>query len=353
MYKDKILELKKELGDDLCIMGHHYQNDSVMAYVDKSGDSLELARMIENIQSKHIVFCGVYFMAEGSLLLAKEGQHVHLPNEEADCVMAQMVPEHILENVLTNLNNSKTHLVIPIAYVNTSLEVKSIVGKFGGAVCTSANAAKMLQWAIDKAKSEAKKVGKIGSVLFLPDASLAQNTANKIDFPKEDIMTLNVRNNGDDINASILKDRTELLLWPGCCAVHAKLKPKYIEEMRKEHKDCVIALHPECSPESVDMADFAGSTSALIKLANECEDNTTLIIGTEFNLVNRLAIRHKDRLNILPLKRVECSNMAKITEENLYFKLLEIKNNTVEPFSIDMNLKENALKSLQRMLDAC
>ncbi len=353
MYKDKILALKKELGKDLCILGHHYQSDSVMPYVDKFGDSLELARMMDSINAKHIVFCGVYFMAEGSVLLAKDNQFVHLPDENADCVMAQMVPAHLLDKVLTKLNNSKTHCVIPIAYVNTSLAVKAIVGKFNGAVCTSANAPTMLQWALDTAKKEASKQGKIGSVLFLPDANLAQNTAKLINFPKENILKLDIRKNAENISENILKDVPQIFLWPGCCAVHAKLQVEHVENIRKEHKDAIIALHPECAPSIVDLADYAGSTSFIIKLAKESKDNSTLVIGTEYNLVNRLANEHNGRINIIPLKRIECSNMAKITEENLYNKLVEIKNNTVKPFSIDTSLKKDALKSLQNMLDAC
>ncbi len=353
MYKDKILELKKELGKDLCIMGHHYQSDNVMPYVDKFGDSLELARMMDTIDAKHIVFCGVFFMAEGSVLLAKEGQCVHLPDENADCEMAQMVPAPLLDTVLTKLNNSKTHVVIPIAYVNTSLAVKALVGKFNGAVCTSANAPKMLQWALDTAKKEGEKQGKIGSVLFLPDANLAKNTAKLINFPSDNILKLDVSDNAKNVTTSILKEEAQILLWPGYCPVHEELEVKHVEAIKKEYKDAVIALHPECNPSIVDLADYAGSTSFLIKLAKESPDNSTLVIGTEYNLVNRLTNLHKGRVNIIPLKRIECIDMAKITEERLYNKLLEIKNNTAKPFSIDTSLKKDALTSLQNMLDAC
>ncbi len=351
MYRDKILELKKELGSDLCIMGHHYQNDDVMQYVDKAGDSLELSRMMDSIDAKHIIFCGVNFMAEGAVLLAKEGQYVHIPDPKADCVMAQMVPAPLLDKVLTELNSSSKQKVIPLAYVNTPLAVKAIVGKHGGAVCTSANAKNMLQWAVNSASDAGNAETTVNAVLFLPDANLAQNTAKQLNISASLLRKLDIRKDGANIIAPS-KNETEVLMWPGCCAVHARLRPEHIEKARKEYPNATIALHPECAPELVDLADCAGSTSFLIKLAEEAADGSTLIIGTEVNLVKRLAKKHAGRVNILSLKEIECSNMKKITEENLYQKLVEIKEGKAIPFAIDTSLKENALLSLTRMLEA-
>ncbi len=346
MIKDTVMALKAELGDSLFVLGHHYQNDEVMQYVDKAGDSLELARMMDDINAKHIVFCGVNFMAETATLLAREGQYVHIPDEKADCVMAQMVPADRLEKVLTKLN-SGNNTVIPVAYVNTPLAVKAVVGKFGGAVCTSANAKTMLKWALD----EAQKSNENGSVLFLPDANLAENTANLLGISSDKLEKLNIRQNGDLVACDETKEGM-IYLWPGCCAVHARLTVEDIKKARAQYPDAKIVLHPECSPQLVNIADYAGSTSFIIKLADELPENETLIIGTEVNLVDRLTKQYPNK-NILPLKRIACSNMAKITEENLYAKLLEIKNNTAQPFAIDNSLKENALLSLTRMLNAC
>lgn len=342
-FKAEIEALKKELGKDLCIMGHHYQSDDVIDFVDRVGDSLELARMVDTIDAKHIVFCGVNFMAEGTCLLTKEGQEVHIPDEKADCVMAQMTPAHLLDTILAKLN--KKAKVIPIAYVNTPLAVKAIVGKYGGAVCTSANAQKMLAWAL-------KEAGEDGSVLFLPDANLATNTADILNISREKLTRLDIRKNGENLlfNPSV---GGQILLWPGCCAVHAKLKEEHIHQAREKYPHATIVLHPECSPNIVKLADYAGSTSFIIKLAEEMPDNATLIIGTEVNLVNRLAKQHAGRIHIHSLKDIACSNMAKITQENLYQKLKEIKEERALPFTIDTSLKENALLSLTRMLEAC
>ncbi len=343
---DKIMNLKQELGSDLCIMGHHYQNDKVMQYVDKAGDSLELARMMDAITAKHIVFCGVNFMAETATLLANEGQSVHIPNPNADCDMALMVPAKLLDKVLTKLN-SLDKKVIPIAYVNTPLDVKAIVGKFGGAVCTSANAKTMLKWGLE----EAEKHGENAAVLFLPDANLAQNTAKQLGISKDKIKKLDITQEGDILDFD-KNDTNKILLWPGYCPVHEILSLEDIQKARSTYPDCKIVLHPECPPLLVDNADFAGSTSYIIKLAGEMEENSTLFVGTEVNLVDRLAKKYSNK-NIFSLKRIACHDMAKITEKNLYEKLVQIKENNVQAFEIDDSLRENALLSITRMLEIC
>ncbi len=341
-----IQKLKDELGSELFILGHHYQSDAVMQHVDKAGDSLELARLMDQIDAKHIVFCGVNFMAETATLLAKENQFVHIPTMEADCVMAQMVPAKTLDKVLTKLN-AGTRKVIPLAYVNTPLDVKAVVGKFGGAVCTSANAKTMLQWALDEAQKDCEN----GSVLFLPDGNLAQNTAKLLGISPEKFERLNIRQQGELLNVDD-SQKGQILLWPGCCAVHARLTVENMEQARAKYPNCKIVLHPECAPALVDIADYAGSTSFIIKLAKELKEDETLIIGTEVNLVDRLAKEYPNK-KIFALKDIACSNMAKITEENVCSKLQEIKENKAKPFEIDDNLRENALLSLTRMLAAC
>ena len=152
LYTDKVKELKQKLGSSLVIMGHHYQQDEIIQHVDLAGDSLQLAQMIDGIDAEHIVFCGVHFMAESACLLAKKGQKIYLPDMNASCLMAEMVPAKALDIVIEKiLKHGKK--VVPLAYVNTSLAVKTIVGKHGGAVCTSANAKKMLEWAYSQGDS--------------------------------------------------------------------------------------------------------------------------------------------------------------------------------------------------------
>ena len=150
--------LKKQLGANLCIMGHHYQNDAIVRHCDITGDSLELARRVPGIEAAHIVFCGVYFMGESAALLAKPGQSVHLPSLDADCLMSRQTPAPLARKVLEQLA-ALGRKITPLAYVNTDLALKAVVGEFGGAVCTSANAKIMLRWALDQGDG----------VLFLPD----------------------------------------------------------------------------------------------------------------------------------------------------------------------------------------
>ena len=199
-----IEELRSKLGGRLTIVGHHYEQEATIQHCDIRGDSLELARRVPGIASDYIVFCGVYFMAESAALLAREGQQVLLPDHSADCVMAQMTPARLLDRVLGRLTASGRKLV-PLAYVNTSLAVKAVVGRYGGAVCTSANAEKMMNWAFRQGDG----------VLFLPDKNLARNTARKLGITGRDTHILDVRKTGEAVVDAVAQRRGEGVLPPG------------------------------------------------------------------------------------------------------------------------------------------
>ena len=337
----KIRALKERLGDTVCVVGHHYQAENVIAHCDITGDSLELARRVAGVTAPHIVFCGVYFMAESAALLARQGQQVHLPELAANCVMSQMTPATLVGRVLEQLN-AGARRVVPLAYVNTSLAVKAVVGRFGGAVCTSANARTMLRWALDQGDG----------VLFLPDKHLARNTARELGMGEKDWHMLDVRRKGEGLDMHKAAS-TPLLLWPGCCAIHAKFKPEHIEEMRRAYPGCRVAVHPECSPETVFSADAAGSTSFLINYAAKAPQGSTLIIGTETNLVERLRARHAGHCQVLRLRRAYCSHMAKITDVKLHDTLQAIVDGTASPVTVPKKHMTPARASLERMLDAC
>lgn len=340
----KITALKKKLGDNLCILGHHYQNDAIAAHCDIMGDSLELARKIPEIQAKHIVFCGVYFMGETAALLAQPDQKIYLPEPDADCMMSLMASAKMARSVLEELNVNGRR-IIPLAYVNTMLELKDVVGKFGGAVCTSANASTMLEWALSQGDG----------VLFLPDRHLGANTAKKIGLKPEEIYTLRLRGKGllpgQEKNLG-----ARLLLWPGSCAVHAKLTPQSVTRVRDEFKNCRVIAHPECRQEVIDYCDGAGSTSWIIKeVAKEARENpgATVIIGTEENLVERLANQYKNDLKIHKLGRAFCPHMDKVTPQKLLNALLAIEAGMAESVDAADELRENATLSIKRMLDVC
>lgn len=347
----RILAIKARLGQDLVILAHHYQEDAVVQHADQTGDSLELARAIPGTAAKYVVFCGVAFMAESAALLAPTGVQVYNPVPEAACVMAEMSPADYVEAVLTRLQHPESP-VIPLAYVNTSVATKAVVGRFGGAVCTSANAATMLQWALDTA-DKAAGPGRKGRVLFLPDQHLGHNTANKLGIPAEKRLRLDIRGRGERIDIQAAR-AARLLLWPGNCPVHAvRFKMSQIRQVREQYPQATIAVHPECAQEVVNAVDAAGSTSFLIKYAAEAPAGSRVYIGTECNLVDRLTKRHAAEKAILPLWRSGCSNMNKTTEARLADALEGMLQGRIPATGVDEADMEPARLSLTRMLEAC
>lgn len=336
----RIDALKAQLGNTVCIVGHHYQAQNVIDHCDITGDSLELAIKVAAITTPHIVFCGVYFMAESAALLAREGQRVYLPEPSANCVMSQMTPATLVHTVLERLN-IVGRTVLPLAYVNTSLAVKAVVGTFGGAVCTSANAHTMLQWALDRADS----------VLFVPDRHLARNTATRLGMDESDWHILDIRRRGEALNMAAAH-RARLLMWPGCCAVHAKFHTEHIAEHRIRYPGCLVAVHPECAPEVVCAADAAGSTSFLIQYARTAPPGSTVVIGTESNLVDRLRVQCPHN-TIVRLRAAFCSHMAKVTDAKLCATLEGILAGTAQSINVPKKHTAPARTSLTRMLDAC
>lgn len=338
----RIEELRKRYGDDLVILGHHYQSDEVVRHVDIVGDSLELARRIPDIEARNIVFCGVYFMAESACLLARPGQRVFLPDHEADCAMARMARAEDVERALERLTASGRR-VVPLAYVNSSLAVKAVVGRFGGAVCTSSNAKVMLEWALRQGDA----------VLFLPDRNLGRNTARTLGIPAKEQCLLDLSRDNLDSEEAL---SARLLLWPGCCPIHESLmKPDMVDAFHSHFPGCRVLVHPECSPEVVERCDGAGSTAYLIKEAEKAAaegKESALCIGTEFHLVRRLMEKYADRINIIPLAQATCADMEKVTAERLLATLEGLDEGKGEVF-VDEALKAPARESLVRMLEVC
>lgn len=338
----EISSLKEKLGSSLCVMGHHYQADDVAEHCDIMGDSLELARKMENVKAEHVIFCGVYFMGETSALLARPGQKVYLPEPDADCMMSLMASARLARSVLEELGKSGRK-VIPVAYVNTMLELKDLIGEYGGTVCTSANAEKVLAWALKEADT----------VLFLPDRHLGRNTALSLGVDENDQYTLRLTGKGLLAGQEEWLNR-KLLFWPGCCAVHARLKPRDIENAIEEHPEAIVLAHPECSPEVIEKCDGNGSTSYLIKEAASIASSrpgATVIIGTEENLVNRLADQYRESITIKPLGRAYCPHMAKVTPQKLLDSLEKIASGKGEPVTVKDS--PNARKAILKMLEIC
>ncbi len=334
--------LRAKFGKNVVIVGHHYQEETVIRHTDLRGDSLELARRTAALDCDHIVFCGVYFMAESAALLAKPGQKVHLPEPSAECSMALMSPADRVRKVLERLS-ARGRKIIPLAYVNSTLEVKAVVGEYGGSVCTSANAQKMLTWAF--AQGDA--------VLFVPDRNLGANTADLLGIPENERMRLSIRDDGARIDEDEAA-KARLLLWPGHCTIHTHFNLHQIARHREENPKARIVVHPECTPEVVKAADAAGSTSFIIRYAKEAEDGATIVVGTEVNLVERLAREHAGRITVLPLAESACPHMAQTTEERLEACLRAIDQGSDEFLvRVPVGLADNARAALDTMLRVC
>ncbi len=334
----RIKELREQLGDQVVLLGHHYQDQAVIDHCDIVGDSLELAKKSAELDNPHIVFCGVYFMGESAALLAKEGQNIYLPDPKAECDMALMAPAEQLEKVMQELTQNGKK-VIPLAYVNTSFGVKAVVGKYGGAVCTSANAQTLLRWALDEGDG----------VLFVPDKNLAYNTAKSIGVQDSEILELSLDKEGNIQNKEEA-NKTRLLLWPGYCFVHARFTTEHIEAFKKTDPQAKLVVHPECEPAIVAKADSFGSTTHIINYAKSLPKGSSLYIGTEINLVERLQKDHAENVNIKPLFSSACPDMAMVTLEKICQVLEDIANGTAKPVYVEKELIAPARASLEKML---
>jgi quinolinate synthase len=261
--------------------------------------------------------------------------------------MALMSPEAAVENVIGILTRNGRRIV-PLAYVNSTLAVKAVVGRHNGSVCTSANAKTMLAWALEQGDG----------VLFLPDMNLGMNTADLLGLPLAERHVLDVRRKGEAVDREAA-DKARLLLWPGFCSIHTHFLVRHVQAARAAHPGARIVVHPECTPDVVAAGDAAGSTSFIIRCAAETPDGGSLCIGTEINLVRRLAEEHKGRIGIFPLAESSCPHMAQTTEESLAAAmealLLGREKSSPSPYLVRVpeEFKAPARAALERMLAVC
>jgi quinolinate synthase len=349
---ERIRVAKATLGEKVVILGHFYQRDEVVQHADFLGDSFQLANAAQTVpNAEAIVFCGVHFMAETADILAQPGQAVILPNLAAGCSMADMADIDSvteawaqLESIYGTEPDADGRVpIIPVTYMNSSAALKAFCGEHGGIVCTSSNATTVLEWAFERGQR----------VLFFPDQHLGRNTAKKMGVPLEQMPMWNPRKpNGGNTIEQIVDAR--VVLWHGFCSVHKRFTVGQIERARAEHPGVRVIVHPECPMEVVDAADEAGSTDFIKKAVEAATEPTTFAIGTEVNMVNRLAAEFPQH-QIFCLDDVvcPCSTMYRIHPGYLAWVLEElVAGRVINQITVEASIAENARIALERMLAA-
>ncbi|WP_017933945.1 quinolinate synthase NadA [Nocardioides sp. Iso805N] len=336
---------KEKLGERVFVLGHHYQRDEVIQFADVTGDSFKLARdAAARPDAEYIVFCGVHFMAESADILTTDEQQVVLPDLAAGCSMADMARLQQVESAWEALEAAGiADQVVPVTYMNSSADIKAFCGRHGGVVCTSSNAETVLEWAFERGSK----------VMFLPDQHLGRNTAVlKLGIPLEKNVVWNPRLANGGLTAEQLQDAT-MILWQGHCSVHGRFSPDTVDELRAEIPGVQILVHPECQHEVVLKADLVGSTEFIIKTIAEAPAGSAWAIGTELNLVQRLANAHPDkRIVFLDRTVCYCSTMNRIDLPHLVWALESLVEGTVvNKIEVDPQTQAEATVALQRMLD--
>lgn len=351
---ERIAAAKAALGERVVILGHFYQRDEVVRHADYVGDSFQLANAAKaHPEAEAIVFCGVHFMAETADLLSGPQQAVILPNLAAGCSMADMADIDQVEECWEQLEDIYGPLdeagsdgllpVIPVTYMNSSAAIKGFVGRHGGIVCTSSNARTVLEWAFARGRR----------VLFFPDQHLGRNTAKAMGVPLEAMPMWNPNRPLGGSDERTLRD-ARVILWHGFCSVHRRFTVDQIEKARAEHPGVRVIVHPECPMPVVDAADEAGSTDVIRRAIESATEPTTFAIGTEINLVQRLAAQHPQH-TIFCLDPVvcPCSTMYRIHPGYLAWTLEElVAGRLVNRITVPDDVADPARIALDRML-AC
>lgn len=341
---------KAALGERVFVLGHHYQRDEVIQFADVTGDSFKLARdAAARPEAEYIVFCGVHFMAESADILTGPHQQVVLPDLAAGCSMADMARLTQVEDAWDALVEAGVaDAVVPVTYMNSSADIKAFCGRNGGVVCTSSNAEVALEWAF--AQKEHLDGG--GKVLFLPDQHLGRNTAVlQFGLSLDDCVVWNPHRPNGGLTVEQLR-AARMILWQGHCSVHGRFSAEVVDELRATIPDVTILVHPECRHEVVTKADLVGSTEFIIRTIEAAPAGSAWAIGTELNLVQRLAAAHPDkRISFLDRTVCFCSTMNRIDLPHLVWALESlVAGEVVNRIEVDAETRAQALVALERML---
>ena len=318
----KVKELLKK--HNITLAAHYYQKDEIFDIANLTGDSLELAKKTSKLQNP-LIFCGVSFMGESAKIL-NPNIDVYMPRL-ASCSMARMAEEDKVKKNIQLLKEKGIDF-IPITYINSSAAIKAIVGKEGGLTCTSSSAKKIVSWALNQNKK----------IFFLPDKNLGQNVADMLNVSSSIIGEENWEN-------------ADIICYNGHCSVHQLFMPEHVDFFREKYPEIKIVVHPECSPEVVKKADFVGSTSQILNYVKE-HPNQLMAIGTEYNFVHRMKRDINPNIYILSSTKPECPSMNETTLKELYDLLIAIdEGKAYNKIEVDEEIKQNALKALNRMME--
>ena len=352
--ESRIQGVRDELGDSLLILGHHYQQDEVIAHTDLRGDSYQLSQMAAKSETcKYIVFCGVHFMAETADILAnrpeklaqREGRRVTviLPDMAAGCSMADMAAINQVEAAWEDMSEViDTDRVIPVTYINSAASLKAFCGKRGGIVCTSSNARAVMEWAYERGDR----------VFFFPDQHLGRNTALPMGITEEEMPVWDPYAMDLGGNTEEALENSRVILWKGHCSVHQMFRPEHVEQFRKQHPGIKILVHPECPREVNDLADVSGSTGKIIRTVESSPPGTKWAIGTELHLVNRLKAEHPEQeIHFLSPVVCMCATMYRIDLPHLCWSLENLRDGEpVNVIEVNEEVTKWSLVALERML---
>ena len=350
---DRITAAKQKLGPSLLILGHHYQQDEVIAHADLTGDSYQLSKLAaESPDCRYIVFCGVHFMAETADILANRPEKLEsrggervtvvLPDMAAGCSMADMAAIRQVESAWDQLSDViDTSDLTPVTYINSAASLKAFCGKHGGIVCTSSNAKAVLEWSFAQRKR----------VFFFPDQHLGRNTSLKMGITNDLMPVWNPHEEELGGNTAAAIEASKVILWKGHCSVHQMFQAAHVHQFREKIPGIKILVHPECPQEVNDIADISGSTSKIIETVKNAPAGTKWAIGTELHLVNRLKQQHPEQeIHFLSPLVCMCATMYRIDLAHLCWSLENILRGTVNTIKVKEDVSRWSLIALERML---
>jgi quinolinate synthase len=342
----RIVAAKKTLQDSVIVLGHHYQRADVYKHADLTGDSLKLSKLAAQAHARHIVFCGVHFMAEVADILSQPDQVAILPDMAAGCSMADMANLAKVERAWSELSEvlDPEQQVTPGTYINSAADLKAFCGEHGGIVCTSSNARKILEWSFERRRK----------VLFFPDQHLGRWSGHTLGIPPEQMQVWDPDEWMGGLTPEQI-DAARILLWKGHCSVHQMFQPQHILKFRNQHPDGLVISHPECRFEVCKLSDYVGSTEYIIETIRAAPANTRWLVGTELNLVNRIAEEFKTQgktVQFMSPLVCMCSTMNRIDPQHLAWCLENlVDGNVVNQIQVPDRDKALARSALQRMLD--